>query len=109
MGNGMSQKASAAAHPYLVGEWDNCPTGLLRVCVYSPWGSLPSLVIAPGWFEGEWGVADVPLAELLERPRLFRAAALCVLEHASSSTPPELIDHVLAGLEARTAPQPDSH
>ena len=49
------------------------------------------------------------LAELLERPRLFRAAALCVLEHASSSTPPELIDHVLAGLEARTAPQPDSH
>ena len=45
------------------------------------------------------------LAELLERPRLFRAAALCVLEHASSSTPPELIDHVLAGLEARTAPQ----
>ena len=36
-------------------------------------------------------------------------AALCVLEHASSSTPPELIDHVLAGLEARTAPQPDSH
>ena len=49
------------------------------------------------------------LAQLLERPRLFRAAALCVLEHASSSTPPELIDHVLAGLEARTAPQPDSH
>ena len=49
------------------------------------------------------------LAELLERPRLFRAAALCVLEHASSSTPPELVDHVLAGLEARTAPQPDSH
>ena len=49
------------------------------------------------------------LAELLERPRLFKAAALCVLEHASSSTPPELVDHVLAGLEARTAPQPDSH
>ena len=49
------------------------------------------------------------LAELLERPALFKAAALCVLGAASTATSAELIEHVLAGLEARTPPQPESY